>query len=272
MRASFAVKTAAASNRKWLRDTSETAIDGIPSRRSLHRRRDGTRIGDVVSQVRALVDPRHEEIDLLLPEDTVRGEVHAIGRGSVDGVYPVAYLFDPERLRQRKRMSRRTSFAVRRDHDLTHRQVVADALALLGGASRPVGVRPYQQPGGEATLAGYAFPTSLSWAVVLERSESDAYMAVTRMRQSLYYAVLIGLAIAILGALGVAVKISRPVEQMAEVARRVGEGDLDVEVRELRQRDEIGTSNTMSRSKKNITISPPNADCARRAPAGQCSW
>lgn len=127
------------------------------------------------------------------------------------------------------------------NHDLSHRAVVADALALLGGESRPVGVRPYQQPGGEATLAGYAFPTSLSWAVVLERSESDAYLAVTRMRQSLYYAVLVGLAIAILGALGVAVRISRPVEQMAEVARRVGEGDLDVQVRELRQQDEIGT-------------------------------
>ncbi|PJA49536.1 MAG: hypothetical protein CO171_05055, partial [Syntrophobacterales bacterium CG_4_9_14_3_um_filter_49_8] len=81
----------------------------------------------------------------------------------------------------------------------------------------------------------------MSWAVVLERSESDAYMAVTRMRQSLYYAVLVGLAIAILGALGVAVRISRPVEQMAEVARRVGEGDLDVEVHEPRQQDEIGT-------------------------------
>src|SRR3990170_1259751 len=87
-----------------------------PQEGALHRRRDGARVSDVIPHVPALVDAGHEEVDLSLPENSVRGEIHAIGRRPVDGIYPGPDLFDPKRLRQREGMSRRAPFAIRRDH------------------------------------------------------------------------------------------------------------------------------------------------------------
>ncbi len=130
-------------------------------------------------------------------------------------------LFDPERT------------------DLSHLAIVAEAVELLDSRSRAVSARSYTRADGRSFLAAYGFPTELDWALVVERSEADAYRAVARMNRSLGMAVLVGLGLAVLGAAFLAVKISRPVEQVADVARAVGQGDLDVEANEPRRRDEI---------------------------------
>src|SRR3990172_5946304 len=87
------------------RDRDVVLLDGLQ-----------VRAGDVLPHVPALVDAGHEEVDPSLPENSVHGEVHAICRRPVDGVYPGPDLFDPKRLRQREGMSRRAPFAIRRDH------------------------------------------------------------------------------------------------------------------------------------------------------------
>ena len=124
--------------------------------------------------------------------------------------------------------------------DLTDLEIVDDALALLAGGTRAIGVRPYRRPNGEPMLAAYAFPRHLDLAVVVERNEADAYLAVAKMRESLLGWILLGLAVAVIGGLVSAFQISRPIEKIAAVAQRVGEGDFEVRARNLRTRDEIG--------------------------------
>jgi adenylate cyclase len=130
-------------------------------------------------------------------------------------------LFDPERT------------------DLEHLDIVAEAVELLGSRSRAVGARSYTRQDGSSYLAAYGFPTELDWALVVERREADAYRAVARMSRSLGMLVLAGLGVAVLGAVFMAVRISRPVEQVADVARAVGNGDLEVTADEPRRSDEI---------------------------------
>src|SRR3989304_1683371 len=96
-RAACRANSAAASNRKWLRDASETAIEGIP------------RI------VRPLVDSGGHEGDLLLPQDAVHSKIYAVGGSTVHGVYPVADLLDPERVRKGQGVAGRALFTVWRD-------------------------------------------------------------------------------------------------------------------------------------------------------------
>lgn len=123
--------------------------------------------------------------------------------------------------------------------DLSELGVVQEAKSMVGSSSRAVSVKPYIRPDGERMLAGFSFPTRFDWAVVAERNEAAAYLAVDRMFQTLSVLVLGGLAIAVLGALFFAVRISRPVEEIAAAAQAVGSGNLDVRVKEPTSNDEI---------------------------------
>lgn len=123
--------------------------------------------------------------------------------------------------------------------DLSRIKIVQEAKALIESPSRAIAVRPSVGSAGEKVLAGYTFPKQINWIVTVERAEKDAYSAVKKMIDTLTILIVVGLSIAILGALFFAIRISRPVEEIARVAHTVGRGNLDVQVRELKSRDEI---------------------------------
>lgn len=125
--------------------------------------------------------------------------------------------------------------------DLRGYPIVAEALSLLTSTSRSLGVAPYARPDGEVMLGAYAFPRSPRWAILVERSQRDAYLAVEKMTRSLLLWGASGVALAVLGAAALALAISRPILEIDRVAGEVAKGNLAARVtRGTRLNDEIG--------------------------------
>ncbi len=124
--------------------------------------------------------------------------------------------------------------------DLTQLSIVAKALDLLRSGSRVIGVEPYQRPGGERMLASFAFPRPFDWVVLVELSEQDAYLAVDLMVRSLALWVGLGMLVAIAGAIGFALMLSRPILAIGRAAIEVSKGNLATRVRNVHAKDEIG--------------------------------
>lgn len=125
--------------------------------------------------------------------------------------------------------------------DLSDYTLVAEATGLLASKARSVTVAPYVRPDGEAVLGAYGFPRPFNCAVLAERPQRDAYLAVSRMTTSLLVWASFGLAVAIAGAFVLAVAISRPILEIDRVTRQVGRGNLAVRVvHGARLNDEIG--------------------------------
>jgi adenylate cyclase len=123
--------------------------------------------------------------------------------------------------------------------DLSEFKVVQAAIDLFKGGSRAIGVQPYTRPSGEKMLAAFSFPVNFEWAVISERKESDAYLAVTKMFQNLMFWVCIGLSLAAAGAVFVSRRISRPILEIGRVAQVVGKGNFNTRVSNLKSNDEI---------------------------------
>jgi signal transduction histidine kinase len=123
--------------------------------------------------------------------------------------------------------------------DLTARKVVQEAAALLPTRSRAEGVTSYESPDGQRVLASYAFPSNLQWAVIAETAEARAYLAVGKMRRTLTYWVLLGLALAIAGVAIFSRQISRPIVTISKAADQISSGNFDVAV-SYPAKDEIG--------------------------------
>lgn len=119
-------------------------------------------------------------------------------------------------------------------------KIVQDALAVLGSGALVVHVGPYTRPNGDAMLGAFSFPRPFKWAIILEKKTTKAYLAVSQMRRSLLLWAVIGVGIAIAGAVVVALKISRPIQEIAQVAQEVSRGNLTVGVQRVTSRDEIG--------------------------------
>ena len=124
--------------------------------------------------------------------------------------------------------------------DLTDRPIVAEAIGLLASGARLISVEPYSRPDGEVMLGAFAFPRPFDWAVIVEKRQSDAYLAIRKMLQSLGLWVIIGLAVAIAGAIALALRISRPILKIGRVANEVAKGNFRARVEGVRSRDEIG--------------------------------
>jgi adenylate cyclase len=125
--------------------------------------------------------------------------------------------------------------------DLDQFDLKSEALGFLESGSRLVSVEPYtQRETGERILGAYAFPRAFDWAVLVGKSESDAYAAINKMIQSLAIWVLGGLAIAIGGAVIFALGISRPILEIDRVAGQVAKGNFQARVQGVRSKDEIG--------------------------------
>jgi len=127
-----------------------------------------------------------------------------------------------------------------RRKDLNDLKIVQKALQLMNSPYHSIGVTPYIRPDGEKILAGFSFPKYFNMAVIVEQSERSAYAAIDKMTRTLTQLIIAVLAVTIIGAILFALRISRPVEEIAAVALKVGSGNLDVQVRPLKTRDEIG--------------------------------
>lgn len=125
--------------------------------------------------------------------------------------------------------------------NLADRRIVKAALELLVSDNRSVSVEPYALPGGDRVLGGYAFPANVDWAVVVEQREAVAYAAVFKMERSLNIWILIGLAVAVVGGIALAISLTQPLERLTAAAIRLAKGDLATQVERANRRDEIGT-------------------------------
>lgn len=123
---------------------------------------------------------------------------------------------------------------------LNDRQIVASALPLIVAGARADALEPYTRPDGAAMLGAYAFPDQFPWAVVTELSEASAYAVVDAITRQIVTIGLIGFAIAGVGALILARRLTGPILKIGEVAEKVREGDFSVRVEGVRSRDEIG--------------------------------
>jgi signal transduction histidine kinase len=118
-------------------------------------------------------------------------------------------------------------------------KVVQDATALLTSNSRAQAVTSFQTADGEHMLGAYDFPLHVPWAVIAEIPEGKAYLAVAKMRQTLLYWLLLGLALAILGVAIFSRQISRPIIKISQAADQIASGNFDVQVA-YGAKDEIG--------------------------------
>ena len=112
--------------------------------------------------------------------------------------------------------------------------------AREGDQARAISVDTYSRPDGTAMLGTFAFARSFDWTVIVEQKEADAYYAADVMIESLFYWVIGGLVVAVLGAAVFAHRISRPILSIGEAANEVAKGNYRVQVRNVRSRDEIG--------------------------------
>jgi adenylate cyclase len=124
--------------------------------------------------------------------------------------------------------------------DLSAYDIVSEATGLLASGARTISVEPYTRPDGEVMLGAFSFPHRFSWGIIVEKARADAYLAIRKMIVSLGYWVLIGLGVAIAGAILFALAISRPILEMGRVAVEVAKGNFQARVHGATSKDEIG--------------------------------
>ncbi len=122
--------------------------------------------------------------------------------------------------------------------DLSSLKIVDDALASMK-SNRAYKTAPYTRPDGKEMLAAFSFPDNFNWAVISQRYEEDAYIAVYEMFVSLMLWVGVGLVLAVIGGIFYSTKISKPILHIADVAKQVGQGNFNVRVAHIKSRDEI---------------------------------
>jgi len=123
--------------------------------------------------------------------------------------------------------------------DLSSWNVVIEAKSMMGSGSRAILVKPFARPDGRKMLGAYAFPINLPWGIIVEKDEANAYLAVSKMSESLIIWVIFGLSVAVLGAIFFSQRISKPIVHIGKIAQVVGGGDFTVKVNKRKARDEI---------------------------------
>ncbi len=124
--------------------------------------------------------------------------------------------------------------------DLKRNELAGRAVELIKGGSRVVGVHHYENPDGELMLGAHSFPQYLDWGILVEKSERNAYLAVSKMEQGLLLWIVFGLAVAVVTAVVVAYSLTKPIRRLMTAAGRLSGGDFTVQIEGLKRRDEIG--------------------------------
>ncbi|WP_200327891.1 putative bifunctional diguanylate cyclase/phosphodiesterase [Thiocystis violacea] len=123
--------------------------------------------------------------------------------------------------------------------------LVSELMTLLTKAqasgARSLLVTPYRDDAGEDMLGAVGTLEQPRWTLVATLSSREAYGIVRRMLRDLGLWLLLGLTVAVLGALLLAYRISKPIRDMAAVTEQVGGGDFMVRFEGPERCDEIGT-------------------------------
>jgi len=122
---------------------------------------------------------------------------------------------------------------------MSERSIVERGLRLLDTQSRTITVEPYTRPDGSVYLGAVSSPHAFDWAVAVEKSEREAYLAVGKMTRSLAVWIGVGLVVAALGAVLFALRMSRPILAIGNAAMEVAQGNFKTRVT-VHARDEIG--------------------------------
>lgn len=123
---------------------------------------------------------------------------------------------------------------------LTDRSLVRSAMPLITANARADTLQGYTRTDGTKMLGAYAFPNRFPWAVVTEQSEDQAYGVVNAITEQILIVGLLGFAIASVGALIFARRLTKPILEIGSVAEKVGGGDFSARVQNVNSRDEIG--------------------------------
>jgi adenylate cyclase len=123
---------------------------------------------------------------------------------------------------------------------LTDRSLVRSAMPLITANARADTLQGYTRTDGTKMLGAYAFPNRFPWAVVTEQSEDQAYGVVNAITEQILIVGLLGFAIASIGALIFARRLTKPILEIGSVAEKVGSGDFSARVQNVNSRDEIG--------------------------------
>jgi len=124
-------------------------------------------------------------------------------------------------------------------NDVSALELVKKASGFLSSGNRTIGVEPYTKPDGSKMLGAFSFPNAFDWAVISERKEDDAYLAVYKMLNSLLIWLSVGLFAAILVGIFSSGRISKPILEIGQVAQKVGKGNFNIRVSKLSSKDEI---------------------------------
>ncbi|KAJ04635.1 adenylate/guanylate cyclase domain-containing protein [Sulfitobacter mediterraneus] len=123
---------------------------------------------------------------------------------------------------------------------LKDRSLVRSAMPLITANARADTLQGYTRTDGTKMLGAYAFPNRFPWAVVTEQSEDQAYGVVNAITEQILIVGLLGFAIASVGALIFARRLTKPILEIGSVAEKVGGGDFSARVQDVNSRDEIG--------------------------------
>lgn len=123
---------------------------------------------------------------------------------------------------------------------LIKRDIVQSALPLIVAGARANALQNYTRPDGTQMLGAYAFPDWFPWAVVTELSEDSAYAVVNAITRQILIIGALGFALASVGALIFARRLTGPILRIGDVVEKVGAGDFSARVQKIKARDEIG--------------------------------
>jgi len=124
--------------------------------------------------------------------------------------------------------------------EIANTSMVKDAVEMLENGIRTTSVKPFTLANGKISLGAISFPRPFPWAVLVEKSEEDAYLPVTQMISSLTLWLSFGLGASVLGAILFSLGLSRPILAVSNAAVEVAKGNLDVRIKSIKSWDEIG--------------------------------
>lgn len=121
-----------------------------------------------------------------------------------------------------------------------HASVMDAAQQMLASKSGTISVGPFELADEEVSLAAISVPRAYPWAILVEKSEADAYQPIYDMITRLLRWLTIGVAAALFGAFVFSRQLSRPILKIGNAAQKIAQGNLDVSVDGVKQNDEIG--------------------------------
>lgn len=126
------------------------------------------------------------------------------------------------------------------DGTYDHKTVMNAAVEMLASNSGTISVGPFALENGDVSLAAISVPRAYPWAILVEKSEADAYQPINDMITGLLRWLAIGMGAAMLGAYIFSRQLSQPILKIGNAAQKIAKGDLNIRVDGVRQNDEIG--------------------------------